>query len=245
MKYYRLEVLKDNYIWLLVKGNNAIAIDCGEEHNLLNFITQNKLNLNYILITHHHSDHIAGLLKVKEATNAKIIGSAKTAELIANNTVDHIITAEEDLNLNGTVVSPIFTEGHSEGHVVYFLPQRKWLFSGDTLFTLACGRAFYNMELLFNSLQKIVQEVPKESLVFPGHNYLENNLKFLEYINYFNFRAKNSYFNSIAIPNTLANELYYNPFLNANNKEFKSFMRQEDLSDFAFFSYLRKLKDSF
>jgi len=243
MKYYGLKILKDNYIWLLIKNNHAIAIDCGEAQGLLSFIADKKLDLNYILITHHHSDHIDGLYEVKKATGAKVIAGVKTAEIIPGNLIDKTIAKEEDFNLKELVITPIFTPGHSVDHTMYFFQKQKWLFSGDTIFTLACGRPFYNMELLFNSLQKVIKKIPKETLVFPGHDYLSNNLKFLESINYFGFRRKKD--DLITIPSTFATELYYNPFLNTNNSEFKSFLNKENFSDLDFFSYLRQLKNKF
>lgn len=243
MKYYKIEILEDNFTWILVKNNNAIAVDCGDPEALIKFINFNKLKLTTVLVTHFHNDHTSGLHEIKKQTNAQIIAGYKTTKLLEGNVIDRVIEAEESFNINNVTFNPVFAEGHSEDSVLYYLPEYKWLFSGDVIFTLGCGRAFYNTELLFNSLNKIKTNFPSDTLIFPGHNYLSANLNFLEKINYFSIAPKvNNFLDKINTPSLLEYESIYNPFLNSDNNKFKKLLQKEYLSDLDFFSYVRKLR---
>lgn len=243
MKYYKIEILEDNYIWVLAKENTAIAIDCGDADALINFVNFNQLDLTHVLVTHYHGDHTSGLTKIKKETKSQIVAGYKTNKLLLNNVIDKVIETEDDFTINNIVFSPVFAEGHSEDSVLYFLPEYKWLFSGDVLFTLGCGRAFFNTELLFNSLNKIKIRFPLDTLIFPGHNYLEANLNFLEQINYFSIVQKISNFShKVVTPSLLEYELLYNPFLNSDNIKFKKLLEKDNLNNLSFFSYVRKLR---
>ncbi|MGV3279018.1 hydroxyacylglutathione hydrolase [Rickettsiales bacterium LUAb2] len=260
-QYFFIKILQDNYTWLLVNGKQAIAIDCGDATSLYDFVKQNNLNLQYILVTHHHNDHCQGLATIKSLVNPKIIISESTlARLKLDIMFDQILNKEQELDLLGFNLKVLFTKGHTDDHIVFYETNNKWLFSGDTLFSLGCGRIFegdkQNLKL---SLDKIKQ-LPAETLIFPGHEYTYNNLAFVNSLGYFsspsniNSNEFNEYSKLIeqkhvegknTVPCLLSEELKFNPFLRANDQQFKNYMNKSELSDIDFFIYLRNLKDQF
>ena len=76
MKIITVKCLKDNFSYIILneKSNNACVIDPGEAEPIINIIKKNKINLKYILNTHHHDDHIGGNLELKKKFNCKIFG---------------------------------------------------------------------------------------------------------------------------------------------------------------------------
>lgn len=245
MKYLPIKALKDNYIWVIMHGSSAIAVDCGESEPLLTFLTKNKLRLEYILVTHHHGDHTYGLTEVKEKTNCKVIAGEKTAKLV--NKVDIVINEEQPFNLLGFSFHPIASQAHTLDHIMFYEANNNWLFSGDVLFSLGCGFLFEGTpEGLYLVMEK-VKKLPSSTLVFAGHEYTKNNLEFVESLGFFNTRniRDKVLLNDITLPSVLKNELLCNPYLNITNLDLKKYLQKEDLNDIDFAAHLRYLKKQF
>ena len=127
------------------------------------------------------------------------------------------------------------------------------IFVGDVLFRLGCGRVFEGtLEQMHNSLIKLLN-LSDKMLVYCGHEYTLNNIKFLEYIFKKNKILENVKKNIISdlnlnkrsIPFYLGNEKKYNPFLNQSCEMASELRSKNNYSDFEFFRYLRQEKDSF
>jgi len=71
-----LPAFQDNYLWLLHDGRRALVVDPGDAQPVLAFLAQAGLQLEAILVTHHHADHVGGLVQVQQATGAKVFGPA-------------------------------------------------------------------------------------------------------------------------------------------------------------------------
>ena len=127
--------------------------------------------------------------------------------------------------------------GHTKGHIAFYFFKENKIFTGDTLFSLGCGRIFEGTyEQMFNSLKRI-KELPKETQIYCGHEYtLQNsifclandpkNLKLQEKIIEIKEKIK---INLPTIPTTLGDEIDCNIFLKA--KDIKSFSKLRDLKD--------------
>ena len=239
MKVEIIKCLQDNYSYLLVneKNNNACVIDPSEAKPINDFIEKKNINLKFILNTHHHYDHVGGNIELKEKYKAQIVGFEGDKHRIPG--ID-ILVKNNQTWIDEDFQSKIFhIPGHTSGHICFYFEKNKIIFTGDTLFSLGCGRIFEGTyEEMFYSLNKI-KNLPIDTKVYCGHEYTlknsefclryENNNKFLKKKI---FEIKEKLKNNIpTIPSTIEEELACNIFLRAKN-----------LQDF---SKLRDLKDNF
>jgi hydroxyacylglutathione hydrolase len=194
--------------YLLFKGKNALLIDPTFESRIkiLHFLKDNGLNLESILITHSHFDHISGVAKLKKECQSKIYIHKLDSQNLINPGSDGILLCEkvektnpdvfvedqDKIYLDNIEIIVIHTPGHSPGSVCYFFPKEKVLFSGDTLFQGTCGTVSLptsNKEQMKESLEKL-SKLPKDTIVYPGHGretsikeekWLHNLEKFLNF----------------------------------------------------------------
>jgi len=243
--------LKDNYSYIIESEVDlfAIIIDPAEAGSHINFLQKKNLNLDSIVLTHHHHDHTSGVRSLlREYPSAKVYSPNKlidgTTSLIKNN--DIIKTAVNKFDV-------IATPGHTLDHIILYDKINALLFSGDTLFHLGCGRVFEGtFEQMYASLQKI-NNLPNKTLVYCGHEYTMNNLNFLESI----FEEikelkelktkieKKINVTACTIPFFLGQEKNINPFLNQSSDIFDSFKKNNNLSDYEMFKFIREKKDNF
>jgi hydroxyacylglutathione hydrolase len=254
MKNLSIEIFKqltDNYSYLIFKENNpsAIVIDPAESRELIIMLKEEKLNLDYIFITHNHSDHTSGIEGLlKEYPGVKIFSPSNLYSFSVHKILDSnkIKTSINEFEI-------ISTPGHTLDHVVLHDKYNKLLFVGDTLFRLGCGRIFEgSFEQMQKSLDKIFN-LSDELMVYCGHEYTKNNLKFLESIFVNNLilnSAKKHILNDLnstgrSIPFKLRSEKKCNPFLNQNCETVTEFRKNKKYSNLEFFRYLREKKDNF
>tara|TARA_B100001540_G_scaffold316150_1_gene345256 strand:- start:1319 stop:2086 length:768 start_codon:yes stop_codon:yes gene_type:complete len=246
----RISQLKDNYSYIIKdnKKNLAIIIDPAESTSLINYIDKNKIKLISILLTHHHSDHTAGVNDLLAHSNVPVYSPSKKIDGTTN-----IVQDNEIIELNFLTMKVISTPGHTLDHVIYYNDKNNLLFSGDTLFRLGCGRVFEGtFEIMHESLNKI-KSLNNDTEVYCGHEYTINNLNFLLSL-FPNFKElqlekkkidKQILKNGSSIPFNLGNEKMINPFLSSESLFYQDFMKKTKLKNFEMFSYLRELKDKF
>ena len=248
-----IKSLTDNYIWILRNNSDNLTavIDPGESDSVNKTLKKNQWDLNQIINTHHHYDHTDGNSKLKEKWNAELVAPKQEKNKIPN--IDIEVKDRDLINLAGLKAKVIHTPGHTIGHVVYYLENEKILFAGDTIFSLGCGRVFEgSMEDMYLSLNKIKNLDPK-TLIYCGHEYTENNLKFAKEVEKensdFNFFSKKilnlKELDLPTIPTVLEDELKCNPFLRTNNPDIALYFGISNDSDLEIFSKLRDLKDRF
>ena len=248
-----IKSLTDNYIWILRNNSDNLTavIDPGESDSVNKTLKKNQWDLNQIINTHHHYDHTDGNSKLKEKWNAELVAPKQEKNKIPN--IDIEVKDGDLINLAGLKAKVIHAPGHTLGHVVYYLENEKILFAGDTIFSLGCGRVFEgSMEDMYLSLKKIKNLDPK-TLIYCGHEYTENNLKFAKEVekqnNDFNFFSNKIFnlkeFDLPTIPTVLEDELKCNPFLRTNNPDIALYFGVSNDSDLEIFSKLRDLKDRF
>ena len=229
--------LNDNYSYLIFdKSNkNACVIDPSESKPVIKAIEENKVKLKYILNTHHHYDHVGGNKELKEKYDTKIVGFKDDKDRIPE--ID-ILVEDNQIWKEGNFEAKIYhIPGHTTGHIAFHFFKEKKIFTGDTLFSLGCGRIFEGTyEQMFNSLNKI-KILPKDTEIYCGHEYTlkngdfclandANNMKLKKKIEVIKKKLEN---NLPSIPTILGDEIECNIFLKAKNLD--SFSKLRDLKD--------------
>lgn len=167
-----LTAFTDNYIWLIkdLKSQAAWVVDPGDASPVLNALNQQQLQLQGILITHHHYDHINGIPRlIEKLPKVRVIGpSHKQIPWVTDSALDYEPEKQNTLNIfDGLSLTSIPVPGHTLEHVAYFLEETRddlinqeesspMLFCGDTLFSSGCGRLFEGTpEMMWESLKKL------------------------------------------------------------------------------------------
>ena len=164
----------DNYIWVLYQDSKAWVIDPGESQQVIAFLKKHHLELQGILVTHHHFDHVDGIPALKQAyPKATVFGSQKT-----NNTLiqEQLSEGDQVQLFNHFTLKVLETPGHTPDHISYYNEQA--LFCADTLFTAGCGRLLGGtVEEFSDSLIKL-RNLPDQTPFYCAHEYTEDNLNF-------------------------------------------------------------------
>ena len=227
--------LKDNFSYIIHNNDEAIVVDPSESKPIDRLLKKLRLKLKYILNTHHHLDHVDGNSVLKEKYNCKIIGFEDDSKRIPG--IDICLKNEEIFSEKNFKFKVYHTPGHTLGHICYHFFEEKKLFTGDTLFSLSCGRLFEGTyEDMYKSLS-LIKTFDKDTLIYFGHEYTLSNSKFC--INYDpdneNLKKKileirkNIKAGIPTTPSILKDELECNIFLKAENIE--TFAKLRDLKD--------------
>ena len=233
-----IRCLEDNFSYILIDQNkNACVIDPSESVPIINFVEKNNIKIKYILNTHHHYDHIGGNKEIKKKYNAKIVAYKNDLHRIPDVDIslknNQIWTAE---NFKSKI---IHIPGHTTGHICFFFENEKIAFTGDTLFSLGCGRIFEGTyEEMFISLKKL-KELPKETKIYCGHEYTLKNSEFCLKYDKNNKRLQNKI---NEIKNKVNNNIPTVPSTSDDEIACNIFLRAKTLGEF---SKLRDLKDNF
>ena len=182
------QVAENSYIFRRDGSDRGLIIDPGEEApRLLAAIDELGIELEAILLTHCHFDHIGAVTPVAEATGAPVYCPKLEVPLLADimayvpwpgfgpyesYDADETVAGGEKLELAGFEIDVIFTPGHSPGHVTYAIADEDALFSGDVLFAGSVGRTDLpggDWPTLERSIQSLLDGHPDETVVYPGH----------------------------------------------------------------------------
>ena len=237
MRVEIIPCLQDNYSYLIIDENNnsACVVDPGEAKPIVDYLKNKKIKLKYILNTHHHFDHIGGNEYLKKKFGSIVVGFKKDINRIPE--IDVLLEDNQIWKAENFEAKIIHIPGHTSGHICFHFFQEKLVFTGDTLFSLGCGRIFEGTyKEMFESLNKI-KSLPEETKVYCGHEYTLSNLKFCIKYNPENQNLKKKAENIKkkidnglpTIPSTIKDELECNIFLRANDLE--SFSKLRDLKD--------------
>jgi hydroxyacylglutathione hydrolase len=237
MRIQTIPCLNDNYSYLIIdeKKNIACVIDPSDAVPIIDYLENTKIKLKFILNTHHHYDHVGGNQKLKEKYGASVIGYIGDKERIPG--IDILVNDQETWIYESFEAKIIHIPGHTLGHICFYFYKDELVFTGDTLFSLGCGRIFEGTyEQMFDSLMKL-KVLPKNTKVFCGHEYTLQNSKFCIVHDGNNTNLKNK-INDIkiklkaglsTIPSTIRDELECNIFLRSHNVE--TFSKLRDLKD--------------
>jgi hydroxyacylglutathione hydrolase len=169
-----------NYLVACPETGEALAIDPLDSEKTLNTAKVKGWQITQILNTHEHHDHTGGNEAVVAATGAKLIAHHKAGGKISG--MDRGVKAGDIIKVGKTVeLECLDTPGHTLCHICLLShTEQPALFSGDTLFNAGAGNVHNGGDVhdMFATFADQLAKLPGNTLVYPGHDYIENNLKF-------------------------------------------------------------------
>tara|TARA_B100000029_G_scaffold148961_1_gene144247 strand:- start:9137 stop:9856 length:720 start_codon:yes stop_codon:yes gene_type:complete len=237
MRIQIIKCLEDNFSYLVIDETKNIAcvVDPSEARPIVEYVEKKNIKLKYILNTHHHYDHIGGNEELKKKYNSKIVAFKGDSHRIPN--IDISVSDQEIWVAENFKSKILHIPGHTSGHICFYFESEKIAFTGDTLFSLGCGRIFEgSYEEMFLSLDKL-KKLPKETKIYCGHEYTlknsefclkheNNNILLKEKVSEIKKKISKQ---EPTIPSTINDELACNIFLRAKN--LKDFIKLRDLKD--------------
>lgn len=172
MQIIPIKAFSDNYIWLIRIDSKAIVVDPGESKAVIDYLKEEELDLQAILLTHEHDDHIAGVEDILTFyPDLSVYGPVETQDL-----ADQIVHHDDQFTILGQDFRVFKTAGHTHEHISYLMGQD--LFCGDALFSAGCGRVFTgDYQAQYDSMQ-FFASLADETRIYPGHEYTLTNLQF-------------------------------------------------------------------
>ena len=251
-----IPAFNDNYIWLLHDADTreAFVVDPGDAAPVMAVLSQRQLNLQGILITHHHFDHVGGVAALRAEYDPVVFGPHNPAI----EGIDHQLGAGDRIEVLGHAFEVMTVPGHTLDHIAYFhAGEQPLLFCGDTLFAGGCGRLFEGTPPMMLASLESLAALPPETQVYCAHEYTLANLAFASAVEPDNAaltariaqaestRAKNE----PTVPSDIALELATNPFLRCKQQDLLDSLQSQgrlvpgDTADV--FAAVRGWKDNF
>ena len=253
LKVNIISCLQDNYSYIIHDTNTDVVgvIDPSEFNPIDNYIKKKLNKINFILNTHHHFDHTGGNLQLKKKYDSKIVGSAKDGEKISD--IDIKLNHNDIFKFGSVEFKTILVPGHTNGHICFYSEKEKVIFTGDTLFSLGCGKVFEGTYSEMLGSLNLLKKLPVDTKIYCGHEYTQKNLDFcIKYeISNSSYEKKKKWIidrinqKLPTIPVAMKEELNTNIFLRCDNSNVKKSLGMEKSSELEIFKKLRDLKDVF
>lgn len=245
-----IPAFNDNYIWLLVRDGRAAVVDPGDATPVIARLEALQLQLETILVTHHHADHQGGVAELIERWHPRVFGPEQESITGCSDP----LSGGEKITVLGQTVEVIPVGGHTRGHIAYHVPGA--VFCGDTLFGAGCGRLFEGTPAQMCASLARLAALPDETKIYCAHEYTETNLRFAVTVEpqsaALRERAERVARMRAAglptIPSTLREEKATNPFLRCGEPAVIAAARAHgavDASPEAVFAAIRGWRNSF
>jgi hydroxyacylglutathione hydrolase len=255
MNLIALPAFTDNYIWMLHDTRKAIVVDPGDAAVVFDALSRLSLQLETILVTHHHHDHTGGVAALRDAAGAVVLGPAREAmpEPIGR------LRGGDSVQGLGLAFEVIDVPGHTAGHIAYYCAQidgKPLLFCGDTLFSGGCGRLFEGTPAQMLASLDTLADLPGDTRVCCTHEYTLSNLRFARSVEPDN-AALAQYqtdctalrqANTPTLPSSIALERQINPFLRSREDDVIRAAQQFDPTahdTLGVFTAIRQWKNTF
>ncbi|HEU5077060.1 MAG TPA: hydroxyacylglutathione hydrolase [Polyangiaceae bacterium] len=246
--------LRDNYAYLVSTDDSAecAVIDPSEAQPIERALDRHGLTLTAILNTHHHHDHVGGNSELKlNRRGLDVFGHTSDRGRIPEQS--QFLEHGQTFEVVGLKFSVMHIPGHTTGAIAYVTEGA--VFTGDTLFAAGCGRLFEGTPRdMFESLNQKLAQLPDQTLVYCGHEYTVNNLRFAASLEPTNHAIVRKLEDVLArtgrgepsVPSTLGDERATNPFMRTKSPELRASLGLSDAADaVSVLAATRAAKDNF
>ncbi len=252
LEIFPIPAFRDNYIWTLAKGGRAIVVDPGDAQPVRQSLSERGLRLDTIVVTHHHADHVGGVVELARESGAQVFGPANSPfEGISVKLRDG-----ERVRLHGYEFQVLTIPGHTLDHIAYWSPELAVVFCADTLFACGCGRLFEGTPVQMSQSLGRLARLPDRTLVYCAHEYTLNNLRFALAVEPSNVALQRRQESCAAqrergeptVPSTVFEEKATNPFLRCSVDSVRAAVESKlapGADAVAVFAALRSWKDGF
>lgn len=250
-----IAAFRDNYIWCLREGSQAVVVDPGDAAPVRHHCEAAGLELSQIWITHHHPDHVGGVAALRQLWSDLTVSAPADSPFTD---CDRALREGDTVDAFGVVFDVLPVPGHTLDHIALVALKHSppLLFCGDTLFAGGCGRLFEGSpEQMYRSLSRLTA-LPADTAVYCAHEYTGANLAFAHAVEPGNPAVATRIAEVEAtraadrptVPSSIALELATNPFLRCDQPELRESARRNGARNddpVSIFSTLRHLKDEF
>ena len=240
---------------MLHDAHQALVVDPGDAQPVLAALQQLGVQLEVILVTHHHLDHTGGVDALRQATGAKVFGPAREP---MPEPLTRLIGGDRLQSL-GLSFDVIEVPGHTAGHIAYYcasVDDAPLVFCGDTLFSGGCGRLFEGSPAQMLASLDTLAALPETTCVCCTHEYTLSNLKFAAEIEPNNLALAHYTVTAQGLrsrqqptlPSTIRLERQINPFLRTREAAVMQAAQGFDASagdDVSIFAALRRWKNEY
>jgi hydroxyacylglutathione hydrolase len=206
----------DNFAYLIHGNTQAMAIDGGAWKEILSFLKNNNLSLEWVTNTHSHYDHTPGNDHLLKATHAKFLNSA-------------ILPDNYKIMIDGETVLTYRTPGHTDDSVCFHSGNN--LITGDTLFNATVGNCFSGNQKGFYQSIKRLMALPDDTKIYAGHDYIRDSIAFARHLEPGN-KDIDRFWNSYCrdhVYSTLLDERQINPYLRFNEEAIINILQKNNL----------------
>jgi len=247
--------LADNYAYL-VKGPDGVAvIDAPEAGPIIAALEARDWRPGVVMITHHHHDHVGGIKALRDRYGCPVMGPKAEAGKIAaqGSALDMELEPGFEGGSGAGRCQVIAVPGHTLGHIAFYYPEGRALFTADSLMALGCGRLFEGTAAMMWQSLSTLAALPDDIMVYSGHEYTQSNAAFALSIDPDNAAlrqraeeiARTRAKNAPTVPAALGLEKATNPFLRAGDADMKKTLGMEGVEDAEVFAHMRSAKDRF